>query len=243
MELRRIKGLPPYVFAEINESEAAGTASRRRRHRPRVRQPRHPLARGRRREAGRGGPQPAQPPVLLEPRDPQAPPGDRRLVPAAIRRRARPRARGPHDDRGEGGALAPDVGPRRAGRHRARAVAVVPDPPLRPAVRGGRRAHGPPRGPWQRRGRRRRGLLRQPGRGVGVGLAEAARGRSSRSRTTRRRPASTSPRWHGSSTSPASTTWCSCTTSPTPTPPSTATVRPRSSRCRGRPTWPSSSTR
>ena len=45
MEFRRINGLPPYVFATINDLKDAGRHERPGRHRPRVRQPRPALAR------------------------------------------------------------------------------------------------------------------------------------------------------------------------------------------------------
>ncbi len=66
MEFRRINALPPYAFAQIDALKMAAAASRRGRHRPRVRQPRHAVARRRGREAHRSGAQPAQPSVLDE---------------------------------------------------------------------------------------------------------------------------------------------------------------------------------
>ena len=95
------------------------------RHRPGLRQPRPPLARRGRREAGRGGAQPAQPPLLGQPGHPEDPPGHHRPLPAQVRGRARPRHRGGHHHRRQGGPLPPDVGAGRPGRHRAGAVAVA----------------------------------------------------------------------------------------------------------------------
>ncbi len=137
IELRRIPDLPPYAFAEIDALKLQAAARRGRRHRPRLRQPGHPVARDRRREAGRGGGEAAQPPLLGEPRDPEPARGDLRAVRAALRRRARPRSRGDHDDRREGGARAPALGARRAGRRGARAGAELPDPHVRARVRRG----------------------------------------------------------------------------------------------------------
>ena len=63
MEFRRIANLPPYVFTIINnlkiEARRAG-----RRDRPRLRQPRHPVARHRRAQARRGRREAGEPPLL-----------------------------------------------------------------------------------------------------------------------------------------------------------------------------------
>ena len=120
-------GVPPHqrvaavrVRAD-RRAEDAAAASRRGRHRPRVRQPRHPVARRRGREARRGRAQSAQPPLLDEQGHPEA---ARWPSPTSTERKfgvdARLRDRGLLDDRREGGLLAPDAHARRAGRHRAR---------------------------------------------------------------------------------------------------------------------------
>ena len=184
MEFRRINALPPYAFAQIDALKMSVAASRRGRRRPRVRQSRPAVARRRGREAHRGGAQPAQPPLLDEQGHPEAARGRRRALRAQVRRDARLRDRGVLHDRCEGGLLAPDARARRPRRHRARAVAVVPDPHLGPDPR--------------RRGRALRAhgagaeLLREPAQRVRAGVAAAARASSRRSRTTRRPRASTS---------------------------------------------------
>ena len=225
MEFRRINSLPPYVFTIIDalkiEARRAGAD---------VidlgfGNPDLPVARRRRRQAGRGRAQPPQPPLLVQPGHPQAAPGRRRPLPAALRRRARPRHRGHQHHRGQGGLLPPDVDAAPARRRRPGAVAVVPDPHLRPAVRRGRHPRGAPR--------HRHRLLREPDRGLGVLVAQAAGHRACRSRTTRPPPASTSTSCSGWSTSPASTRSWSSTTTPTPSSASTATCRRRSCRPRG----------
>ena len=151
-------------------TEDRGPASRRGRHRPRVRQSRHPVARRRGEEARRGGREPAQPPVLVEPRHPEAAPRDRRSLPPPLRRRARPRHAGVLHHRRQRGLLAPHVGAARPGRRRAGAEPVVPDPHLGPALR---RRRGSPRA-----ARTRTGLLRQPVGGLGRLVAAAARHRA-----------------------------------------------------------------
>ncbi len=147
MEFRRINGLPPYVFATINDLKA----SSRRAGRDVI-------------DLGFGNPDLPSPDVAVSklaeaahnPRNhrysasrgiPKLRSADRRPLPAQVRRRARPRDRGGDDHRGQGGLLAPHVGAGRPGRHRAGALAVVPDPHLGPAVRRGRRAPGPAAGP------------------------------------------------------------------------------------------------
>ena len=225
MEFRRIHALPPYAFAEIDALKVQSRRSDDRRDRPRVRQPRHPVAPDRGREAGRGRPQPAQPPLLDDPRRPAPAARDHRPLPAALRRRARPRDRGLRDHRGQGGVLAPHVGAARPGRHRARAEPVVPDPHLGPDPRRRRRPLRAPRpGP---------GLLRQPPRGVGAGVAAAAGRRDvvpAQPDRHVRRPRVHDP--HGRVRA-ASTTCCSCTTSRTPSSASTATSRRRCSQVPG----------
>ena len=73
------------------QAQARATAGRRRRHRPRLREPRPPVAAGRRREAPRGRREPAQPPLLGEPRPPEPAAGDLRPLREPLRGRARPR--------------------------------------------------------------------------------------------------------------------------------------------------------
>ena len=58
--------------------------------------------------------EPAQPPLLVEPRHPEPATGDLRPLRAPLRRRARPGDAGADDDRRQGGARAPDVGARRS---------------------------------------------------------------------------------------------------------------------------------
>ena len=118
MEFRRINGLPPYVFAVINQLRDEARRAGRGRHRPGFRQPGHPEPAGGRRETGGGGPQPPQPPLLVVPR---GIPNLRLAVANLYMRRygvgARPRHGGRVHDRGQGGAVASDVGPARPGRH------------------------------------------------------------------------------------------------------------------------------
>ena len=83
VEFRRITNLPPYVFTIINNLKIEARARRRGRDRPRLRQPRHPLAGDRRREARRGGAHAAQPPLLALARAPEAARGRRRAVRSA----------------------------------------------------------------------------------------------------------------------------------------------------------------
>ena len=183
----------------------------------------------------RSGAQPAQPSVLDEQGHPEAAPRGRRSVRAQVRRHARLRDRGVLDHRRQGRLLAPDARARRAGRHRARAVAVVPDSHLGPDPRRCRRAlraHGS-----------RSGLLREPAQRVRTGVAAATRDRHvvpAQPHDGVRRS-----RVHGtsSSRSPANARSSSCTTSRTPTSASTATSRRRSCRSPARRTSRSSSTR
>ena len=143
-------GVPPDQRAAAlrvrhhQRAETGGTPSRCGRHRSRVREPRPPVAGRRGREARRGRPQPAQPPLLRVEGHPEAAPSRHRSVLPQIRRRARSRHRGRDDDRRQGRPLPPDVGARRARRHRVRPVAVLPDPHLRAAVRRGRHPPDPP---------------------------------------------------------------------------------------------------
>ena len=124
-------------------AEAGATPRRGGRDRPRLRQPRPRLAAGCGREAGRGGREPAQPPLLGQSRHPEAAQRGLRPVPGSFRRRPRSRDTGGGDDRREGRAGAPDVGARRAGRQRRRAGSRVPDPHLR--TDPGRRERDPGR--------------------------------------------------------------------------------------------------
>ena len=118
MEFRRINGLPPYVFAHIDALKLGA----RRAGRDVI-------------DLGFGNPdiaspdvaveklaeavqEPAEPPLLGEPRHPEAPPGGLVALPEAVRRRDRPRHRSGRDDRRQRGSLAPDVGAARSGRQR-----------------------------------------------------------------------------------------------------------------------------
>ena len=107
MEFRRITNLPPYVFTIID-----GLKIEARRAGEDVidlgfGNPDLPSPDDRRREALRGGAQQPQPPLLVQPGHPEAARGGRRPLPAALRRRPRPRDRG-HQRRSA---------PRRASRH------------------------------------------------------------------------------------------------------------------------------
>ena len=160
-----IDGIPPdQLVAAVRLRhhgcpEDRGPASRRGRHRPRVRQPRHPVARRRGEEARGGGREPAQPPLLVEQGPAQAAARDHRPLPPQVRRRPRPRDAGVQHHRRQGRVLAPDVGAARPRRLRDGAEPVVPDPHLGPDPR---RRRGASRAP-----RPGAGLLRQPARGVG----------------------------------------------------------------------------
>ena len=249
MEFRRINGLPPYVFATINDLKLEARRAGRRRHRPRVRQPRPPVARTSRWRSW---------PRRRATRRTTATP--RR---GASRSSARP---SPTSTCASFGVeLDPDtevvttigakeglshlmwvlVGP---GDTALVPVAVLPDPHLRAAVRRGRR---PPGAPGRAGAGGRSSAPPSPGRGLLRLLMEAWESTWPKPRVDRALlPAQPDdrvrrPGVHGAPgrASPASTTSCSSTTSPTPTSPSTATRRRRSSRCRGRRRWPSSSTR
>ena len=136
-------GVPPHHRAapvrlhDHRRAEGRGPASRHRRHRPGLRQPRHAVARHGGREAGRGGPQPPQPPLLGQPGHPQAAPGRSPTSTCAA----------------SASTLDPDpevittIGAKegfshlmwvllRPGRRRPGAVAVVPDPHLGPLFAG-----------------------------------------------------------------------------------------------------------
>ena len=246
MEFRRINGLPPYVFATINDLKAEA----RRAGRDVI-------------DLGFGNPDLPSPDVAVE-----------KLAEAAHNPRNHrysasrgiPKLRSAITDlylRKFGVELDPEtevvttigakegfshlmwvlVGP---GRHRAGAVARRTR-----STSGARSSPAPTCARCRCRGRRRADRRTRPIRATPSSTASCTPGRSrgpspgsscSRSRTTRRPPASTSPSWSASWPSPGSTRWCSCTTSPTPTSASTATSRPRSCRCPGPRTSPSSST-
>ena len=175
MELRRIQGLPPYVFAQIDQLKL------------RARRAGIDVI-----DLGFGNPDIASPDVAVEKlaeavRNPRnhrysASRGIPKLRQAIadlylrVRSATRPRKRGRDDDRRQGGALTPHVGRGRPGDTALVPSPVLPDPSLRAVVRRGRRPHGPPRGSWQRRGGRGRSLLCQPRRGLGVGLAQTPGG-------------------------------------------------------------------
>ena len=195
MEFRRINGLPPYVFATINDLKAAA----RRAGRDVI-------------DLGFGNPDLPSPDVAVgklaeaahNPRNhrysasrgiPKLRSADHRPLPAQVRRRARPRDRGGDDHRRQGGLLAPHVGPRRpratprwCPRRRTRSTSGVRSSPAPTCARY------PLQGPGgvRRRARPRRGVLRRADARLGGVVAQAAASSCSRSRTTRRRPASTS---------------------------------------------------
>ena len=118
MEFRRINGLPPYVFATINDLKAAARQDGRDVIDLGFGNPDLPSPDVAVEKLAEAGTQPAQPPVLGQPGHPEDPPGHRRPLPAQVRGRARPRHRGGDHHRGQGGPLPPDVGAGRPGRHR-----------------------------------------------------------------------------------------------------------------------------
>ena len=123
MEFRRINGLPPYVFATINELRDAARHDGRDVIDLGFGNPDLPSPDVAVEKLAEAAAQPAQPPLLGQPGHPEDPPGHLRPLPAQVRRGAGPRHRGGHHHRGQGGPVPPDVGAARAGRHRARAVA------------------------------------------------------------------------------------------------------------------------
>ena len=177
MEFRRINGLPPYVFATINDLKAAS----RRSGRDVI-------------DLGFGNPDLPSPDVAVAKlaEAAQNPRNHRYSASRGI-----PKLRSAITDlyqRKFDVTLDPEtqvvttigakegfshlmwvlVGP---GRHRAGAVAVVPDPHLGAAVRRGRRAPGPAAGTrrgLRRRARPGRGVLRRPDARVGGVVAQAA---------------------------------------------------------------------
>ena len=131
VEFRRINGLPPYVFAIINEL------------RDDARRAGEDVI-----DLGFGNPDIPSPDIAVEKlaeaaRNPRnhrysASRGIPKLrlavvqpLPAPLRRRARPRHRSGHHDRGQGGPVPPDVDAGRTGRHRHGPDAELPDPHLR----------------------------------------------------------------------------------------------------------------
>ena len=122
---------------------------------------------------------PAEPPLLGLEGDPQPAPRLRDPLPAPLRRRARPRARGAEHDRRQGGSVASDVGAARAGRLRAGAEPELPDPRLRADLCRGRRSRA------CRWGRTR--TCSRTSRTRGSGRSRSLASSSSRSRTTRDR--------------------------------------------------------
>ena len=123
MEFRRINALPPYAFAQIDALKMQLRRAGEDVIDLAFGNPDIPSPDDRGREARRGGAQPAQPSLLDEQGHPEAAPRGRRPLRAHVRRHARLRDRDLLDDRCEGRLLAPDAHARRAGRHRARAVA------------------------------------------------------------------------------------------------------------------------
>jgi alanine-synthesizing transaminase len=95
MDFRRITNLPPYVFTIINNLKIAERRAGSDVIDLGLRQPRHPVAEDRRGEARRGGAQRAQPPLLDEPRAPEAARGDRALYSASGASTSIPSSRSP----------------------------------------------------------------------------------------------------------------------------------------------------
>ena len=79
----RIQRLPPYLFARINKMKYEKRVAGHRHHRPGHGQPHRPHARDRRREARRGRPRPAQPPLQRQQRHRQPAPRGGQEVQAA----------------------------------------------------------------------------------------------------------------------------------------------------------------
>ena len=136
-QFRRVETLPPYVFAQINELKRELRHDGTRRGRPRLRQPRHPVAR---RSPSRSSREAALRPVnhrySVSRGLPQLRAALAELYAAPLRRHARPRHAGRRDDRREGGAVAPDVGAGRAGRRGDRPLSELPDPSVRARFAG-----------------------------------------------------------------------------------------------------------
>ena len=235
MDFRRVDNLPPYVLRRHPRADARAPSRRRRRRRPRLRQPRSPLPRPRRREARRGGPEPAKPPLFGLEGHPEPSPRSRDAVQAQVRSRSRSGHAGAEHDRRQGRALAPDVGAPRAGRLGARPEPELPDPHPRADLRRRVRDPGADGG--------RRGSVREPRGRMGARAAQAAR----RHPLVPAQPdhGDRRSRLHGaaSSRSHGSTSCSSSTISPTPISRSTATSLLRSSRYPVRTRSRSSSTR
>src|SRR5215471_15024714 len=98
-EFYRIKRLPPYVFAEVNDLKAKGRAAG------------HDVI-----DLGMGNPDGPTPPHIVA-----------KLI-EAVQRRTRPRARDHRHSGLEGGVRQPRPGDHRARRHRAGAEPELPDP-------------------------------------------------------------------------------------------------------------------
>ena len=142
IELRRIPDLPPYAFAEIDALKLRAAARRGGRHRSRLRQPGHRLARDRRREAGGGGAKSRNHRYSAS----RGIPNLRQAICELYERRfgvtLDPEPRGDHDDRRQGGARAPALGAassratRRSCRRRAiRSTCSRPRSPAPPSSR------------------------------------------------------------------------------------------------------------
>src|SRR5581483_6531784 len=105
----------PLRLRDGRPAQARAAPRGTRRDRPRIRQPRHPVAGDRGGEARRSRAAPGQPPLLRLARLAEPARGDLRALLGAVRRRARSRPARRLDDRREGGARPPDVGARGAG--------------------------------------------------------------------------------------------------------------------------------
>ena len=121
MEFRRINALPPYVFGDHGRAEDRGPASRRGRHRPRLRQPRHPVAR---RRGRRSSPRRCENPRNHRYSSSRGIPKLRLAITDLYRRKfgveLDPETQACTHHRRQGGLLAPDVGAARPRRRRAR---------------------------------------------------------------------------------------------------------------------------
>ena len=124
----RVRNLPPYLFGRINELKY-----RKRRDGIDVidlgmGNPTDPPEEWVDRQALRGGPRLAEPPLQRGHRHLQPAPRSRQPLRIAVRRQPRPRPRGRRDHRLEGGVQPHVPGPARAGRHGAGARAELSDP-------------------------------------------------------------------------------------------------------------------
>ena len=201
-------GVPPDQRAaalrvrDHQRSEGVVTASRPRRHRPRVRQPRPALAARGGGQARRGRAQPAQPPLLGLARHPEAAQRHLRPLPAQVRRRARPRDRGRARPSEPRRVSRTSCGCSSARGHRARPLARPTrstsgdrSSPAPTCARSAARAAVPADGEPDPGTPSSRGLHRTRGRSRGPSHASSC----CRSRTTRRLRVSTSRSWNGSS--------------------------------------------